>query len=199
LLEKIYKDDPLFAQAAQAAADLSGGMGDTMGPQAAGRAPALAGFAADRLNEDTRIAGFSLGGFDTHRNQHVSLPRALKDLQAAILTLREKLGGNWQKTAVLGLTEFGRTVAQNGSKGTDHGTGGVMVMAGGAINGGRVLGNFAGLDEADLFERRDLMPTDDVRRYAGHVMRGLFSVSQSDIERAVFPGLDMSGDPKVLL
>lgn len=198
LLEGIYKHDPLFRDAAKRAVELSG-MGGDISASKAGRAMALADFAAQRLNGDTRIAAFSLGGFDTHKNQHTSLKRGVSELQAAILGLRDGLGGNWRKTAVLAMTEFGRTVAQNGSGGTDHGTGGVMVMAGGAIRGGQVWGRFPGLAEADLFERRDLMPTDDVRRFAGHVMRGLFAVSGSDIERHVFPGLDMGNDPDVLL
>ncbi len=198
LLEAIYRDDPLFRDAALKAAELSG-MGGNMGPARAGRATALAEFAAQRLNEETRIAAFSLGGFDTHRNQKMTLPRALGELQEAILGLHAGLGQNWQKTAVLAMTEFGRTVAENGSGGSDHGTGGAMLMAGGAIRGGRVLGRWPGLAEADLFERRDLMPTDDVRRYAAHVMRGLFGVSGADIAGTVFPGLDLGEDPGLLL
>jgi len=198
LLEAIYRDDPLFRDASLKAAELSG-MGGSMGPAQAGRAKALAAFAAERLNEDTRIAAFSLGGFDTHRNQKATLSRALGELEAAILGLRAGLGKNWKKTAVLALTEFGRTVAENGSGGSDHGTGGAMITAGGAVRGGRVLGRWPRLAEADLFDRRDLMPTDDVRRYVGHVMSGLFGVSATDIGGSVFPRLDLGDDPGVLL
>ncbi len=198
LLELLYQQDPLFQKAATKAAQLAD-MGGSVGPARAGRAEALAAFAADRLNEETRIAAFSLGGFDTHRTQDRSLPRALGELQTALLTLKSRLGANWQNTAVLAMTEFGRTVAENGSGGTDHGTGGVMITAGGAVRGGRVLGQWPGLSEADMFERRDLMPTGDLRRYAGHVMRGLFGVSATDIGTTVFPGLDMGDDPGVLL
>jgi len=198
LLEAIYAEDPLFRDAARRAIELSG-TGSNMGPSKAGRAKALAEYAAERLNDDTRIAAFSLGGFDTHRGQNISLPRALRELQAAILGLKGGLGANWGKTAVLALTEFGRTVAENGSKGTDHGTGGLMITAGGAIRGGQVLGRWPGLMEADLFERRDLMPTDDLRRYAGHVMRGLFGVSGTDLGSIVFPGVDLGDDPGILL
>lgn len=199
LLEAIYKDDPLFRDAARKAADLSKTMGGNMGPTQAGRAKALAGFAAERLNEETRIAAFSLGGFDTHRNQKATLPRALSELQKAVLSLKHGLGGNWSKTAVIAMTEFGRTVAENGSFGSDHGTGGAMLMAGGAINGGKVFGTWPGLKEVDLFERRDLMPTDDVRRFAAHMMSGLFGVNAFDLERTVFPGLDMGDNPNLLL
>lgn len=199
LLEMIYAEDPLFHQAAIAAASLSAEMDGDMSPAKAGRAEALARFAGERLNADTRIAAFSLGGFDTHRNQKTALPRALRELQTALLGLKSELGPNWANTAVLAMTEFGRTVAENGSGGSDHGTGGVMITAGGAVRGGRVLGRWPGLAEADLYERRDLMPTDDLRRYAAHAMRGLFGVSGSDIEARVFPGLNIGTDPKILL
>ncbi len=65
------------------------------------------------------------------------------------------------------MTEFGRTAAENGSGGTDHGTGGVMLAAGGAVRGGRVFGDWPGLEEAALYQRRDLMPTSDLRGWAG--------------------------------
>lgn len=198
LLEAIYQGDPLFRSAAEKAADLSE-VNQMISPSRAGRAEALAQFAASRLNEETRIAAFSLGGFDTHRNQTATIRRCLNELQTAIVTLKEVLGGNWEKTAVLAMTEFGRTVRENGSRGTDHGTGGVMITAGGALRGGRVLGRWPGLKEADMFDRRDLMPTSDLRRYAGHVMRGLFGVAASDIEASVFPGLDMGEEPGLLL
>jgi uncharacterized protein (DUF1501 family) len=97
------------------------------------------------------------------------------------------------------MTEFGRTVRENGSRGTDHGTGGAMLMAGGAIRGGRVFGDWPGLGERDLYEGRDLMPTADVRAYAGWAMRGLFGLPAATLEGAVFPGLDLPGDPGLLL
>jgi uncharacterized protein (DUF1501 family) len=116
-----------------------------------------------------------------------------------MLRLRERLGPVWGKTTVLAVTEFGRTVAENGSRGTDHGTGGLMVMAGGAVRGGRVYGRWPGLAEADLYERRDLMPTGDVRAYAAWAMRGLFGLDRGLLEGTVFPGLQMEEDPGILL
>ena len=97
------------------------------------------------------------------------------------------------------MTEFGRTARINGSGGTDHGTGGVMILAGGAIRGGRIMGTWPGLGEADLYERRDLMPTADLRRYTGWLLRDLFGAEASAIERNVFPGLDMGQSPGLLL
>jgi uncharacterized protein (DUF1501 family) len=95
------------------------------------------------------------------------------------------------------MTEFGRTVRENGTGGTDHGTGGVMIAAGGAVNGGQVLGTWPGLAEADLYDGRDLMPTTDVRAWAAHAMQGIYGLDRGLLERVVFPGLDMdwSGGP----
>ncbi|MEO0915332.1 MAG: DUF1501 domain-containing protein, partial [Pseudomonadota bacterium] len=89
-------------------------------------------------------------------------------------------------------------VRENGNRGTDHGTGGAMVMAGGALKGGKVHGAWPGLRSADLYRDRDLMPTDDVRRYAGWVMRDLFGLERADLERTVFPGVEMGTDPRLL-
>jgi uncharacterized protein (DUF1501 family) len=88
------------------------------------------------------------------------------------------------------MTEFGRTVRENGSAGTDHGTGGAMLVAGGAIRGGQVLGRWPGLDEADLYDRRDLMPTSDVRDWAAQAMARALRPGPAGW-KAVFPGLRM--------
>ena len=198
LLNQLYEKDPLFHESAQVAIDLSAKMDGTMNARQAAKAEALAGFAADRLNEDTRIAAFSIGGWDTHRNQNSTLPNALKELSAAILTLKKRLGRNWDQTTVLAMTEFGRTVRENGSGGTDHGTGGAMLMAGGAVKGGKVHGEWPGLGELDLYQDRDLEPTADVRSYAAWALRDLFAVDRSALEGLVFPGLDMGSDPRII-
>ena len=215
LLRALYQGDPAFRTAGDTAIELAALSGTeasapqdgakmamaTMmkNPARAARAGALAKFAAERLNEETRIAAFSIGGWDTHRTQANSIRRALGDLGDALLGLRQTLGVNWQKTTVMAMTEFGRTARENGSRGTDHGTGGVMVMAGGAIRGGRVYGRWPGLGESDLYQNRDLMPTRDVRAYAAHAMRAMYGLEQGLLERTVFPGLDMGDDPGILL
>lgn len=229
LLEQIYHDDPLFREAgseamllgaetearlaAAEAAEAEGGeemMGGMMGggieppatpaPARFGDVDALVGFAADKLRGDTRIAAFSLGGWDTHRAQAGAINGPLKRLERIILQLQEGLGPEvWGRTLFLAITEFGRTVRENGSLGTDHGTAGVAVLAGGALRGGRVLGTWPGLAEADLYDRRDLMPTSDVRSWAAWGMRGLYGFDRGVLESAVFPGLDMGSlDPRLL-
>jgi len=202
LLARIYRTDPLFREAAEEAVALSrsvDAIGDA-GQAVRGRPEHLiAEFAADRMRRDTRIVSFSLSGWDTHRNQAGAMPNLLGRLSDTILTLKAGLGDVWSKTAVLAMTEFGRTARQNGSRGTDHGTGGAMLLAGGALRGQRVHGRWPGLSDADLLDRRDLMPTGDVRAYAGWVMRAMFGVDRSVIEQAVFPGLDLGDDPGILL
>ncbi|MCB1367866.1 MAG: DUF1501 domain-containing protein [Rhodobacteraceae bacterium] len=215
LLQALYHDDPLFQEAGNTATELvemldTGDAGDDgegddnammasmMNAGRAARAGALARFAAERLNQDTRIAAFSIGGWDTHRTQANGIKRALGELADAVLTLKQELGANWDRTAVLAMTEFGRTVRENGSRGTDHGTGGAMLMAGGAIRGGRVYGHWPGIAEAELYQRRDLMPTGDVRAYAAQTMQGLFGLPRDVLERSIFPGLDMGSDLGIL-
>ncbi len=159
----------------------------------------VASFAASRLRGAARIAAFSLNGWDTHRRQDAALPRSLSQLAQTLLTLRRDLGQTiWDKTAVLAMTEFGRTARENGTGGTDHGTAGVMLMAGGALKGGRVLGRWPGLDQANLYQDRDVMPTADVRAPAAWIMRGLTGLDQSALETSVFPGLEMGSDPGLL-
>ena len=215
LLALIHANDPLFenasAQAIQIAksvtmsADIDAAQSDMMMTDpmmAAVNATAehvqIAEFAAARLRGETRIASFSLNGWDTHLNQPLVLRRALERLSDTILTLRTRLGPVWHKTAVLCLTEFGRTAAENGTKGTDHGTGGAMIYAGGALRGGQILGDWPGLAEANLYNRRDLMPTRDVRAYPAWVMHDLLGLDRRAIESSVFPGLDMGSPPHIV-
>ncbi len=207
LLEAIYHDDPLFQAASVEAMDLASAMiegaeaAPTPGPDPARLAEidTLVDFAASRLIEDTRIAAFSQNGWDTHRSQTQGIGRSLTRLERTILRLKEKLGPVWGTTTVLAMTEFGRTVRENGTKGTDHGTGGLMLMAGGAVRGGKVYGRWPGLAEAELYDQRDLMPTGDVRAYAAWAMAAAYGLDRRMLETSVFPGLDLGDDPRFML
>lgn len=202
LLASIYRADPLFADASAEAVALSRsveGMGAAEARQPGRPERAIAAFAADRMRRDTRVVSFSLSGWDTHRDQAQAMPQLLGRLADTILTLKSGLGDVWGKTAVLAMTEFGRTARQNGSRGTDHGTAGAMLLAGGAIRGGQVIGRWPGLDEASLYDRRDLLPTGDVRAIAGWAMAAMFGLSRADLEAHVFPGLELGDDPGVML
>ncbi|WP_252945449.1 DUF1501 domain-containing protein [Oceanicola sp. 502str15] len=216
LFEMIYEEHPVYQAAVLealdltediAAAEAAAGAEEDDGAMAAMMAEAsgngahmeMAEFAVERLRGDTRIAAFSLGGWDTHGKQATSLPKALRQLSDVINVMRVGLGPLWGKTGVLAMTEFGRTVRENGSHGTDHGTGGLMLTAGGALRGGKVYGRWPGLDEAALYDRRDLMPTEDVRAYAARAMEGLFGISGNVLSGKVFPGLDFSQAPRIVL
>lgn len=196
LAELVMQDDPAFHAALNEAMMLTGSGG---GAERGKPHVKVAEFAAEQLRGDTRVASFSINGWDTHRQQSRNLNGALGRLSDTILTLQSGVGAEvWGKTAIVAMTEFGRTVRINGTGGTDHGTGGAMVLAGGAIRGGRVLGDWPGLDEAELYDRRDLMPTGDVRAPAAWLMRGLAGLDSGSLERVVFPGLDMADDPGLL-
>ena len=195
LLSMIYAGDPLFAKALKGAERLSGDIGTTA-TRETGRT--LAEFTAEQLNGASRIAAFSLGGWDTHKKQDNALRRPARQLTRALLTLKSGLGGNWDRTAVIAMTEFGRTARENGSGGTDHGTGGAMLFAGGALRGGKVFGDWPGLGSGELYQDRDLMPTDDVRRWAGWVLAGALGLDRSRIAQTVFPGVDLGSDPGIM-
>ena len=211
LAELMMEEDPAFHAALSEAVALSDdGSGIMAAEQSMTRdmraalrgAPhvKIAEFVAERLRGETRVAAFSLIGWDTHRQQERSLGASLERLTQTLLTLREASGPQvWGKTAVVAMTEFGRTVRMNGTGGTDHGTGGAMVLSGGAIRGGRVLGDWPGLAEADLYERRDLMPTGDVRASAAWILRAATGLDRQGMESLVFPGLDMGRDPGLML
>lgn len=202
LAELVMEADPQMHAALAEAMMLSETPEEAMmgGGKVKGAHNEIAKFAGERLRGDARVAAFSLNGWDTHRNQNRSLGRALGQLSQTLLTLRDTMGaGVWGKTAVVVMTEFGRTARENGTQGTDHGTGGLMVMAGGAIRGGQIHGTWPGLSEADLFERRDLMPTRDVRAPAAWIMQALTGLDRATLENVVFPGMEMGSDPKLML
>jgi uncharacterized protein (DUF1501 family) len=215
LARLIMADDPQFNAAFEQAMAISDSDGDAVAmngtpDQMMSRARNAGGkgslerrvaeFIGKRLREETRIAAFSITGWDTHQRQDRSLPNALGRLSEAILTLQTTLSGPvWNKTTVVAVTEFGRTARLNGSGGSDHGTGGLMVLAGGALRGGQVVGDWPGLSEAQLYERRDLMPTRDLRAYLGWLLHSQFGLSVSTLETSIFPGLDLGVDPRLTL
>ena len=131
-----------------------------------------------------------MGGWDTHLNQAATagaLANNLRTLDAALAALRESLGTAWSRTVIVVATEFGREVAVNGTQGTDHGTGGAAFVLGGAVQGGRVLGDWPGLARAQRFEGRDLRITTDLRSVLKGVLGDHLRVPDAVIEQAVFP------------
>jgi len=137
-----------------------------------------------------RIAVLEAGGWDTHQNQGATtggLANRLAGLDGGLTALRDDLGSRWSDTVVAVVTEFGRTVHVNGTRGTDHGTATAAILLGGAVNGGRVLADWPGLGKADLYEGRDLMPTTDARSVFKGILADHLEVPDSLLERSVFP------------
>jgi uncharacterized protein (DUF1501 family) len=149
---------------------------------------AAAGFL--RREDGPQIAVFDATGWDTHANEggaQGQLAARLGALDAGLRILKEQLGETWKTTAVLVATEFGRTAAVNGTRGTDHGTGAAAFLLGGAVRGGRVIADWPGLAAASLYEGRDLKPTLDIRSVMKGVLADHLHVSTGALESDVFP------------
>ena len=169
----------------------SGGVLAGMTPSGDRNSVANVAGAAGRLlaaADGPRVAVLEGGGWDTHAGQLQRLVGPLKQLDIGMVALKTALGPAWEQTAVLVMTEFGRTVRVNGTGGTDHGTAGVAFVAGGAVAGGRVAGTWPGLGGGKLFEDRDLSPTTDLRSLAMGLLVGHLGVPASAMP-VVFPGL----------
>jgi uncharacterized protein (DUF1501 family) len=134
-----------------------------------------------------RIAAMEIGGWDTHQAQVPRLAGVLRQLDAGLAALKDGLGPAWPQTAVLAMTEFGRTARENGTHGTDHGTGTVAFVLGGAVRGGRVLADWPGLGAGRLLDDRDLAPTTDLRAVAKGLLAQHLGLSPTALAQ-VFPG-----------
>jgi uncharacterized protein (DUF1501 family) len=140
------------------------------------------------------VAVIEASGWDTHANQgnaKGTLAQRLAGLDNAMRALADELGPLWAQTAVLVVTEFGRTAAMNGTRGTDHGTGGCAFLAGGAVRGGRVVADWPGLSRTALLDNRDLRPTLDLRSVFKAVLDEHLRVDAKTLAARVFP--DSSG------
>jgi uncharacterized protein (DUF1501 family) len=191
--------DPALAETlnnALAAREIAGDTGDAaMGGRGAQAVAPLASAAARFLASPSgpRVAVLDVGGWDTHANQGAAqgaLALRLRGLDTGLELLKTELGEHWQSTSVLVVTEFGRTVAANGTRGTDHGTAGCAFLVGGAVAGGRVLGDWPGLAQRDLHEGRDLRATTDLRALCKSVLHERFGVAEGALARTVFPESD---------
>jgi uncharacterized protein (DUF1501 family) len=200
-IREIYEaTDPMLAAlltGALNARELAGEAGMAGGVRAGGQLFAPLAAAAGRFlaaSDGPRIAVLEAGGWDTHANQGAvagTLAQRLQQLDSGIANLKAELGSAWDRTTVMIVTEFGRTVAANGTRGTDHGTAGVAFVAGGAVAGGRVIADWPGLRESDLYERRDLKPTLDLRALFKGVLGEQYGLSARALEMTIFP--DSSG------
>ncbi|MFM7344097.1 MAG: DUF1501 domain-containing protein, partial [Tagaea sp.] len=127
---------------------------------------------------------------DTHNAQGASggrLAAALRELDESIAALRDGLGAEWRRTAVVAITEFGRTVRPNGTGGTDHGTATAAFLLGGAIAGGKVHADWPGLADRALHENRDLRATTDLRAPLKRLIGDHLGIARAALDRDVFP------------
>lgn len=149
---------------------------------------AAAGFL--KRDDGPRVAVFDTLGWDTHANEGGAdglLAQRLAALDAGLRELRDSLGEVWKKTTVMMATEFGRTAAINGTRGTDHGTGSAAFLVGGAVAGGRVLADWPGLGSRNLYQGRDLRPTLDLRALIKGVLHDQLQVADRTLDSQVFP------------
>jgi uncharacterized protein (DUF1501 family) len=165
-------------------------------PAAVDRVSGIAHMAATLMRSDAgpEVAVIEASGWDTHANQggaKGALAQRLAGLDSALRVLADELGPLWPQTAVLVVTEFGRTAAMNGTRGTDHGTGGCAFLAGGAVRGGRVIADWPGLAPAALLDNRDLRPTLDLRSVFKAVLDEHMHVDAKTLATRIFP--DSSG------
>lgn len=186
-LEPLYAHDAVLAApfAEISATDLVAGDADGR----RGRLPDMAASAAKFMAaaDGPRIGFLEDSGWDTHGNQAGTLARKLAQLDAALQQFHDGLGAIWKYSTVMVLTEFGRTAAINGTGGTDHGTGGMALLAGGAVSGGRIAGDWPGLAGSDLRDGRDLRATCDTRALCKGVLAEHLGVTEAALAESVFP------------
>jgi uncharacterized protein (DUF1501 family) len=136
--------------------------------------------------EGPRVGALALDGWDTHVNEGAVKGR-LANLLGALDGIETNMGDAWRETVVVIVTEFGRTARINGNDGTDHGTATIALLLGGALKGGRVLADWPGLKEADLYEGRDLRPTIDLRAVLKGLLGDHLQIDDRALATSVFP------------
>jgi len=206
-LDKLYANDPAMARTYRDTTEgrgemkrsmaVAGGEARGMDPSADGGAPSARSFAADarrlgqliRKDPHTQLAFTSVGGWDTHVNQGGAtgqLANRLASLGEGLDALAQGLGDALKDTVIVVMSEFGRTVRQNGTNGTDHGRGNVMWLLGGPVAGGRMLGEWPGLETAALTDGRDLAVVTDFRQVLSPVLQRHLGLGEEALAR-VFP------------
>ncbi len=205
LLDLYRHTDPALARALEERVGLAAiaGAGDMQmeqgkpgkGPGAAVRAyfAEAAGAAAKFMSrqDGPRVGALAFDGWDTHADEGATAGRLaalLGALDGALGAIQSGMGEAWRDTVVVVTTEFGRTAKINGTDGTDHGTATIALLAGGAVKGGRVVADWPGVREANLYEGRDLKPTTDLRAVLKGVLRDHLRLDERRLAAAVFPG-----------
>lgn len=187
----LYENDPIFHKAfTQAQQDKE--QSDMMENMARGKGrfehDLRAALTLLKDKKGPRIAVLEAGGWDTHYAQERRLNKLFSELSHSIAFMKTELGPLWKDTAIMVVSEFGRTASENGSKGTDHGTGGLAILAGGAVNGGSIRGVWPGLSQAVLLDGRDLAPANQIESLFKATLVQHLGLTESQVEDSVFPG-----------
>jgi len=173
-------------------------------------APSPVGFADEAKNlgrlmardPGLKVAFIALGGWDTHINQgsvQGQLPNRLNALGESLSTFVQALGSAYSDTVILVMSEFGRTVHENGNTGTDHGHGNVMWVMGGNVRGGKVYGQWPGLSANELYEGRDLAVTTDFREVISVVLESQFGLTSSQLNKVIPRGPKPTRDTREMV
>ncbi|WP_457350463.1 DUF1501 domain-containing protein [Roseateles sp. P5_D6] len=176
---------------------MAAGEGKSMDPSADAGAPSARSFAADarrlgtliRKDAHTQLAFTAVGGWDTHVNQGAArgqLANRLASLGEGLDALSVGLGDTYRDTVIVVVSEFGRTLRQNGNGGTDHGRGNVIWLLGGPVAGGQMLGEWPGLDASALADGRDLAVRTDFRQVLTPLLQRHLGLSETALA-TVFP------------
>ncbi len=199
-LADLYRDDPLFSKALADGLQAQKVSQQVMG--ASGVAvkslkredylPAAAKGVGELLADPRgpRVAVLEALGWDTHQGQGLTtgrLPTALKGLADSLTALKQAMQPVWSLTTVVVATEFGRTVAPNGTNGTDHGTGTAAFVLGGNVEGKRVIADWPGLSNDRLYQGRDLAPTTDLRAVFKAICQRPLGLDEMTVENKIFP------------
>lgn len=192
-LGQVYAHDARFMDALH---DATGALKPDMSDYVVGDLPRqrkniqrAAHAAADLLSQEEgpRVAVMELQGWDTHISQNQRLASLLPQISDSVMTLKAGLGPVWDRTTVMVVSEFGRTAKENGSRGTDHGTGGIAILAGGALRGGRIAGEWPGLTGRALYEERDVRAVNEYEGIFKALLIGHLGLDQAVVEDRIFP------------
>jgi uncharacterized protein (DUF1501 family) len=187
-VSKLYENDQQLHMLWSAAMETRMSAGDLAA--AGGQNGAATGALAAKLltgDSGARIAMIETGGWDTHSGQRGRLNAQLRGLDQLIGALKTGLGADWANTLVVVATEFGRTVAPNGTGGTDHGQASAAMLLGGAVAGGRVVADWPGLSNGALYEGRDLKPTTDLDALIAGALAQHYALDARRVMTNLFP------------
>ena len=187
-LQTLYAADPALASAFEQTVAQAGGEVTGDGDRRGGFQQLMAAAAKFMsARNGPRIGFVEDSGWDTHSNEANVLDRKFAELDAGMRAFHDGATTVWPKTVIAICTEFGRTVAVNGTGGTDHGVGTTAFLAGGAVNGGQIGGDWPGLKPSELNENRDVRATSDLRSVFRQLLAEHLGIGAEALDRQVFP------------